>query len=402
MKQSFGMAMLGGALLLAGCAPPAEEAVRTAAAVRGPVRMTVPFQGELEARRVVKISVGVQGAAVLTELVAEGTPVAEGDLLVRFDSSRIEQDLAQQENELIRAQQELESLEKAELPLELLDMESKRMEARTELEAEARFLESARDLQDRGLMSAGEVEQQQRKVDALRKLGKQLETRLELTREHTHSARLAKARAALVMARQHRDFTARQLEACEVRAPVDGVATLVPLPVGGQYRSARVGDTLYRNQTFLCLPDPSDHVVRGFIGEAELPRVRTGFAVEAVPTAFPHLKLTGQVETVGGMAQSQPGQNAWRKFFPVQLALDPLPEPLPVGISVWAEIVAGESSDALLLPREAIDWRNGEAWVRRRTEKGDTENIRVEVGLSDDAQVEITNGLSDGDRVEIP
>jgi hypothetical protein len=174
-----------------------------------------------------------------------------------------------------------------------------------------------------------------------------------------HAARIAKAQAALEMARRQRDFTARQLALCEVRAPVAGVATLMPLPVAGEYRTVHVGDTLYRNQTFLCLPDRTDHVIRGYVGEADLPQVRAGSAVEAVATAFPHVKLTGRVETVGGMAQNRPGAFSWRKYFPVLIALEPLPEPMPVGISVQAEIVAGEARNVLLLPREAVGVARG-------------------------------------------
>ncbi len=394
------MGIAGGicALLLAGCGPGAVEAPRTAGVSRGAIRMAIPFQGELAARRVETIAVGVQGSAVLSELVPEGTRVEKGDLLARFDASQIEQDLARQENELVRARQELESLEKAELPLELLDMESQRMEARAEREAEERFLESARGLAERGLMSEGEVAQQAGKVEGLKKRGEQMDTRIELTKQHVHAARLAKARAALEAAERQRDFTASQLRLCDVRAPVAGVATLVPLPVGGEYRTAHVGDTLFRNQAFLCLPDPAEHVVRGFIGEAELPWVKPGSVVEATPAAFPHVKLAGRIGSVGGMAQTRPGQPVWRKFFPVQIALDPVSELLPVGISVRAEIVAGESSGALLLPREAIEWRGGQSFVRRDS----GEEVAVQTGLADATRVEIVSGLAEGDRVRLP
>lgn len=396
MNRAIGLMLLAG--LAAGCGRERADAPRTAVAERGAIRMAIPFQGELEARRVEQVSVGVQGSAVLAELVAEGTPVAKGDLLARFDAAQIVQDLARQENELVRARQELESLEKAELPLELLDMEAKRLDAQAEREAEERFLESARDLAARGLMSTGEVVQQERKVDGLRARSAQLETRIELTRQHVHAARLAKARAALEAAERQRDFTARQLELCEVRAPVAGVATLVPLPVGGDYRTAHVGDTLYRNQTFLCLPDPAEHVLRGFVGEAELPWVKPGHAVEAVPAAFPHVRLAGRVEHVGGMAQTRPGQPVWRKSFPVQIALEPIPEPMPVGISVRAEILAGEAPAALLLPREAVRWRGAAASVLTV----DGAEVAVEIGLADATRLEIVSGLAEGDRVRLP
>ncbi len=387
-----------GALALVGCGRPAAEAPRTAAVARGTIRMEIPFQGELEARRVETIAVGVQGSAVLAELVPEGTRVEKGDLLARFDSSQIAQDLARQENELVRARQELDSLEKAELPLELLDMESKRLEARNELEAEKRFLESARGLAERGLMSTGEVAQQEQKVAGLETRAEQMDLRIELTQKHVHAARLAKARAALEAAERQRDFTASQLALCEVRAPVAGTATLVPLPVDGEYRVAHVGDTLFRNQTFLCLPDPTEHVVRGYVGEAELPWVKPGHPVAAAPAAFPGVRLVGRVESVGGMAQTRPGQPAWRKFFPVQIALEPISEPLPVGLSVRADVLAGEATNALWLPREALVWREGRSYVWTAS-GAETE---VQTGLSDAARVEIVSGLAEGDEVRLP
>lgn len=397
MKARLGLVLALGTLA-AGCGRGGGENARMAEATRGAICMTVPFQGALEARRMEMVSVGVQGSAVLAELVAEGTRVAAGDLLARFDASQIEQDLARQENELVRAQQELDSLEKAELPLELLDMETKRLDARAELDAEERFLESARGLLERGLMSPGEVVQQEQKVAGLRTRGEQMETRIALTKQHVHAARLAKARAALEAATRQRDFTARQKELCEVRAAVAGVATLLPLPVGGEYRPAHVGDTLFHNQVFLCLPDPSEHVVRGYVGEAELAAVRPGNAAEGVATAFPELRLAGHVESVGGMAQTQPGQPVWRKFFPVVVALDSLAEPLPLGISVRAEIVAGESPNALLLPREAVAWRGTQAFVRTAVGR----EVEVHVGLADATHLEIVDGLAAGERVLLP
>ncbi len=398
MKILWVVLGLAGLLSCPGCGREPAEAARSARAARGAIRMTVPFQGELEARHVAQISVGVQGSAVLAELVPEGTPVAAGDLLARFDASQIEQDLARQENELVRARQELDSLEKAELPLELIDLEAKAAEVQAELEAEERFLESARGLQARGLMSTGEVAQQERKVAGLKTRAGQTDLRTDLVRRHVHPARLAKAQAALEAAERQRNFTARQLALCTVRAPVAGVATLVPLPLNREYRAATVGDTLYCNQIFLCLPDPAEHVVRGFISEAELPWVQPGHAVEAVPAAFPQVRLVGRVESVGGLAQMRPGRPIWRKFFPVVIALEALPRPLPIGISVQAEIVAGEAAEALLLPREAVAWRGGQAYVR----KASGEEAAVQTGLADETRIEIVSGLAEGEEVRLP
>jgi len=121
-----------------------------------------------------------------------------------------------------------------------------------------------------------------------------------------------------------------------------------------------------------------------------------------VPAAFPHLRLDGRIETVGGMAQTRPGQPVWRKFFPVQIALDPLPEPLPVGLSVQAEILAGEAADVLWVPREAVEWRGATAVVGRQRPDGRIEERVVETGLAGSSRVEIVSGLEEGDRVRRP
>lgn len=399
------------ALLLLGggaCRPgttspdPSGDAPRWVPVERRDIRQTLPFQGELEARNMLQIAVGLQGSAVLAEIVPEGTHVRRGDVLARFDSSQIEQDLARQENECVRTRQELESLEKAELPLELLELESQRADLLAELEAETAFLETAQDLADRGLMTESEVLRQREKLDALRVRADRAGTRLRLTSDHLHAARLAKARAALEAAERQRDFTARQLALCEIRSPADGTVSHVPLPVGGEYRTAHVGDSLFRNQVFLCIPQDADCVVRGYVEESALPCIRPGAPAVAVPAAFPDLRLPGHVESVGAMARTRPGQPVWRKYFPVAIALDSLPRELPAGLTVHVEVTAGEATAALSVPRAALEERDGRLWVERRTPSGDTASVSVDIGWTDSERAEIRSGLSEGDFVRCP
>lgn len=404
MSARLPAAILLSALALSACRPGADnpDAPRWVAVERGDIRQTVPFQGELEARNMLQIAVGFQGSAVLTELVPEGARVEEGDILARFDTAQIEQDLARQENECVRTRQELESLEKAELPLERLELETQRADLEAELQAESAFLETARGLAERGLMSGTEIALEEEKIGALRAKAERAGTRLRLTADHLHAARLAKARAALAAAERQRDFTARQLELCEIRAPAAGTVSHVPLPVGGGYRTAHVGDTLFRNQVFLCIPQDASFVVRGYVEEAALPSIVPGAAATATPAAFPGLRLPGRVESVGAMARSRPGQPAWLKFFPVTIALDPLPRELPTGLSVHAEITAGEASGVPCIPRAALEGRGGRLVAVRRGRGGAPETVDVEIGWTDDARAEVRSGLREGDFVQCP
>lgn len=388
--------------LLSGCAPEKPEALPTVHVRRGDIRQAVPFQGELSTRRMALISVGVQGPAVLTELAAEGSRVKQGDIIARFDSAQLEQDLARQTHEVLRASQELTSLEKAELPLELLDLQAAYEDAVEQAGAEERFLESVRDLAARGLMSPQEVEQQERKVEALNGRLAQMANRVALTQEHIHGARLAKARATLATAEQQRDHTATQLALCTVTAPADGTVALLPLPVNGEYRTAHVGDTLFRNQAFMCIPDPEEYVLRGYIGEGELSHVQPGATVRADAPAFPGILLRGTVESVGAVAQTRPGEPAWKKFFPVLIALETPEQPLPAGLTTRAEIISASAADVLLLPRAALDGQGDAPRVQRMMADGRLEWVTVEPGIMGALDCEIRSGLNEGDAVILP
>jgi HlyD family secretion protein len=77
-----------------GKAPPTE--VRGALVRRGPLRISVLQRGELSAKKYTSVKNEIQGQTTILQLVAEGTIVKPGDLLVRLDSSDlVEKELQQ-------------------------------------------------------------------------------------------------------------------------------------------------------------------------------------------------------------------------------------------------------------------------------------------------------------------
>lgn len=86
----------------------------------------------------------------------------------------------------------------------------------------------------------------------------------------------------------------------------------------------------------------------------------------------------------------------------MQIALEDCPDYLPVGISVRAEILAGVATNVLRVPREAVEWRDGGAWVRVLLADGREEPRPIEAGLADATHVEVRAGLEEGMRVLAP
>jgi HlyD family secretion protein len=394
-------AVAAAAALFAAGRRPAANRDNTATALVGPLSRWSSCQGELDARRVDVVMSSFSGNATIVELAPEGAFVRAGDLLVRFDDAEVTRSLLRLEHDHALAVSELESLEKAKLPIELRELEMQELEAKAAYEAESRYLADSRELLDEDLVTSHEIEQQALKVERARAVADKLSMQLMLTRRYLHPDRLERARAALSVAEQELALARRQLAHCTVTAPSDGSVVYRPLHLGAEYRTARVGDSIYQNKPFMALPDMRDLIVECFVPEAELSLVRVENRVAIAPLAYPALELDGRVEQVGATAQALPGRGAWQKYFRVVVAVDTPHAALRPGMTVQARILSYHRPDALLIPRAAVSWENGVPVVRVRHAAG-WRKRPIRVGQSNDAHFEVTEGLSAGETVLMP
>ena len=363
-----------------------------------PFEVWTVYDGSLESRVQKDIMSVMGGSAAVMELAPEGAQVREGDVLVRFDSSQAERDVLKLERDYAAAKAEYESLSKAKLPLELRDLEARLGDARVTRASEARYLEDCRQLRGEMLISEQEVKQQEIKVEAANAQVDNLEFQLDLTRKYLHPSALERAEAAMVAAEQELTLARKQLDNCTVKAPADGMVVYRPVHVGGEYRTVRVGDTLYRNLPFMALPDMSKPLVQCNVPESELSLVRVGSDAQVVPVAYPDLKLRGKVESVGSMAQSVVGRPDWQRYFRVTIGLVESDARLRSGMSVRAHILSYAALDAMAIPRTAVRWEN---------DRPSCEVIRVgrkirrdlQLGTANEQFFEVLKGLEPGERV---
>jgi len=391
-------------VLTGGCgqqpAPPAAARNETLV-IRGPLSVWTPCDGTLEARRVETILSRFQGRATLIELVPEGSQVKRGDLLVRLDGSQLETDLVKLKNESARAESELDALEHATIPLEMQDFDVQLNDLHYQYNTEKKILEDTRELVERKLVSRREIEDQELKLASLEAKAAQIQQHRKLAEAHLHPAKLTQARAAVNAARQQMSLAQQQFSNCVITAPSDGLAVYLPLHVGNEYRTLRVGDTLYPNQPFLCIPDMREFIVPCFIPESDLVRVRAGQSALVTPLAFPDLHLAATVESLGIMAQTQPGYPSWQKYFRIVIRIDQLDERLRPGMSIHVEVCSYTRPDAILIPRVAVQWEQGNASCQVRTFRG-TERHAIKLGWNDARVHEVIEGVAPGDRLVVP
>jgi membrane fusion protein (multidrug efflux system) len=177
----------------------------------------------------------------------------------------------------------------------------------------------------------------------------------------------------------------RQLSYTGVRAPISGTVTA---------RHVNVGDQLTVNQHLFDLVDFDSLVVRVYVPEKDLVRVRLGQEVRIRSQARPGTDYTGRVERVAPVVDPRTGTVKVTVDVPNQKGLLP-------GMFLEVEVVTDVVPDALLVPKRALVLDDDQAYVFRLTGEGKVERLEVLPVLEDAHRISVGEGLAAGDRVVV-
>lgn len=359
------------------------------------------YEGMLESRVPALVTSRLRTSAAIVELVGDGTRVTRGTVLARLDVSTLERDLIRLEREHATAKAELGNLELAKAPLELRDLDKKLQEAKINLEGEQRYLLALEKSMAAGVTPAEDVDRQKVRVTSMEEEFQTASLRRQLTSGQIHPASIADARARRDAVELELKMAKEQLQNGVIRAPVDGVVIYRPMPLGSEFRGVRIGDTIYPNQPFMSITDMRDLIVQSPVPEAEFGLARIGTQAVVNPVALPGVRLNGVVESVSPMAQTAAGRPSWEKYFSMTVALKEWNEQLRPGMSVTVQVLSHFRPDAIAIPRTAVQWRDGAAYVALIID-GDIVERPVTTGMANDRDVEVLEGLSAGDRLLVP
>lgn len=188
-----------------------------------------------------------------------------------------------------------------------------------------------------------------------------------------------------------------------LRAPFDGVLASFSVKSGDSVTPSTVIGTLI---TRLLRADIS-------LNEIDAARVSVGEKAFLTLDALPGVRLEGAVielDTVGRASQGVVNYTATIGFDPGEIGIKP-------GMTVSATIVVAEKADVLLVPSVAVRSERNRKTVEL-VHAGElaadgagreqtlvltlpTERVQITTGLSSDTQIEVLEGLSEGDRVVV-
>ncbi len=318
---------------------------------------------------------------------AEGQTVRRGQVILTLDRSDIRSQLAQARGDLLTAQTDLKNARTGGPPDEVAQLQGSLQSAKTQVANLERVQQALQELLTKQAATQEEVAQNQAALATARA---NLQTLQEKTSALAQRASVT-AQSATLRAQQAKDQVAAledKLRSASVNAPSDG--TLYALPVAkGDF--VKVGDVLAQ------MADLRHVRVRAFVDEPDLGSLAPNQAVQVKWDAMPNRIWRGKTEQV----PKQVVARGSRSVGEVLCSVDNDKIELLPNVNVEVRIVVNEQHDALVIPRGAVRYDNGQHFVF--VYGGDEVHRRdIKVGAASLQKYALVSGLKEGDRVALP
>ncbi len=170
-----------------------------------------------------------------------------------------------------------------------------------------------------------------------------------------------------------------------ITAPFDGVLATVSVANGDNVNSGTTLGSIINNQEIANIT----------LNEVDASKVKVGQKVQITFDAFDGLAADGQVaeiDAVGTVSQGVVNYNAQISFISNDTRIKP-------GMSVTANVITDSATGVLTIPSSAVKTQGGSSYVQVMAQNGTVARKKVTTGISNDVIVEITDGLSAGDKV---
>lgn len=347
----------------------------------------VNTNGRVEASNVYEIRAPFAGVCTRV-LAGNGRELTAGQPIVSFDDSAIRSDLAGARAELNAAQVDLRNVRRGPAPEELNPADAEIARLTLQLQGAKTTLESNQWLYQRNAIAKAELDQSQREVAQLEQSLQAAKTRVvdlksRFTEEDYKRAvsrvDAAQSRIALLESNQARAI---------VRCPVRGTI----------YRfSIREGAYVNAGDLIAYVSDFSHLRVRAYVDEPDLGQISRGAEVLIRWNAHPESTWKGTVQEI----PPEVVRLETRSVAEVLCSIDSPRLSLIPNINVDVELASSPGPKVTSLPRSVVftDGENQFVWLVR---EGRTEKHPVRTGQSTSTRIEITGGLSPGDKVIVP
>lgn len=178
-----------------------------------------------------------------------------------------------------------------------------------------------------------------------------------------------------------------QLGKTSLRAPFAGVVTRV---------DAKTGATVTPGVSLVTVMGDGTYEIEALVPEADIADVKAGedvtVTLDAYGTGVPFTATVALVDPAQSVMNGSSGYKVTLRFRDADERIKP-------GMTANAAIIAGTRTGALVIPRDAVISRDGQAYVLVTDGEDDVEQRKVTLGLRGSDKVEVTDGLKEGERI---
>ena len=146
----------------------------------------------------------------------------------------------------------------------------------------------------------------------------------------------------------------------------------------------------------LKLADLKRMIVESRINEVDISKIRNNQRVEIQVDAYPYEKYTGNITKIAAMAVTY--NNV--KVFPIEIEIKNVDDKLKPGMTANITIIGEKRKDILVVPIRCIfSDEDGQDIVYKVVNDTIGESITVKTGINNFQQVEIIEGIAEGDSI---
>ncbi|MBT4012338.1 MAG: hypothetical protein HON92_02685 [Planctomycetaceae bacterium] len=420
-------AAVGGSAYTQGYFTPAVEDpfahALTYKVIRSDMVINVSELGSLESSNNTKIVCRVRGQNTITSVVESGTYVKKGDTVLTLDTLYIDEQISERskyahwskagaqhwQSVMTRAKLSIPEYLEGRYVARQMEMEKDLAIAESRLRTSQNILAHTMMLQERGYVSALDVEQREFNVTTSKLSVENTKTRMEVYEKTSKAREVARLEGDLKIAKaqfganderadadaSRRDRAVAEREYCTIIAPKDG---LVIHPRAAAWKGApdiTEGGTVYKEQVLLLMPDLDKMQVKVGVHEAVVSKIKVGLPTRIIlPNREPIVAAVSHVADIARPASLGSGDVI---EYDVIVELPPIPDLKP-GMSAEIEIIMAEHKNVLVLPVAAVlELDDGfHCWVKVGS---DVVKRDITLGDSNDIFIVIQDGLNEGEDV---
>lgn len=403
--------------------------VLTVPVKRGDLLITVVEDGNLESAKNLDLKCQVPGSQTILEIVTDGSHVKQGDLLVRLDSSMLEDAILSQQIVQARSEAAKITAEKtfaaAKISVEeyregtfvqaVEQLQATITMAKQNMSSAENMLFHSKRMYSFGYVSELDVESKEfaleqarlnlgvaeLKKDVLQKFTRAKMLEDLISKRDSAEALMKSQQAAAQQESSKLKRLEDNLDKCVIRAPYDGMVVYANDMSGGRRGrdqggpKIELGAQVRQFQAILRMPDIKHMQVKVLVHETKVDQLRRGQRARIV---VQDRDFQGEVVSIANQPEAASRQSENVKEYATIVAMDGEPEGLKPGMTADLEILVEQKKGVLAVPVQCVvdTRRKHRAWVKMST---GIEPRELVLGATDDISVEIVDGLKEGEQV---